>query len=332
MSKVAALEEDLRHPHTLSAEDVLAHFHVSLETGLTHSQVLQQRLRHGPNELAEEEKKSIWKLILAQFEDLLVRILLVSAVVSFVLAVLDEKSSEEGITAFVEPLVILLILIANAFVGVWQESNAEKALDALKRLQPDTAAVLRDGCWTTVNAAGLVPGDVVQVKVGDKVPADLRVAILNSTTIRVEQSQLTGESQSVSKDPATCLPLETIIQGKVNMLFASTTISNGACVGVVTATGMATEIGAIQDAVQLAAGEEEQTPLQQKLDDFGNLLAKVIFAICLLVWLINYKHFFDPVHGSVIRGCIYYFKSDSHYRLTGVSPGLAGAELGSKPP
>ncbi|CAE7798265.1 ATP6 [Symbiodinium sp. CCMP2592] len=319
MNKVVALEEDLRHPHTLSAEDVLAHFHVSLETGLTHSQVLQQRLRHGPNELAEEEKKSLWKLILAQFEDLLVRILLVSAVVSFVLAALDEKSSEEGITAFVEPLVILLILIANAFVGVWQESNAEKALDALKRLQPDTAAVLRDGCWTTVNAAGLVPGDVVQVKVGDKVPADLRVATLNSTTIRVEQSQLTGESQSVSKDPAMCLPLETIIQGKVNMLFASTTISNGACMGVVTATGMATEIGAIQDAVQLAAGEEasrfefvifdqEQTPLQQKLDDFGNLLAKVIFAICLLVWLINYKHFFDPVHGSVIRGCIYYFK------------------------
>eukprot|EP00439_Symbiodinium_sp_Y106_P047570 s1838_g6.t1 len=337
MSKVVVLEEDLRHPHTLSAEDVLAHFHVSLETGLTHSQVLQQRLRHGPNELAEEEKKSLWKLILAQFEDLLVRILLVSAVVSFVLAALDEKSGEEGITAFVEPLVILLILIANAFVGVWQESNAEKALDALKRLQPDTAAVLRDGCWTpaaycmlliwmkgtTVNAAGLVPGDVVQVKVGDKVAADLRVATLNSTTIRVEQSQLTGESQSVSKDPAMCLPLETIIQGKVNMLFASTTISNGACMGVVTATGMATEIGAIQetslDAVQLAAGEEasrfelvtfdqEQTPLQQKLDDFGNLLAKVIFAICLLVWLINYKHFFDPVHGSVIRGCIYYFK------------------------
>ncbi|CAE7768849.1 ACSS3, partial [Symbiodinium necroappetens] len=319
---VAALEEDLRHPHTLSAEDVLAHFRVSLETGLTHSQVLQQRLRHGPNELAEEEKKSVWKLILAQFEDLLVRILLVSAVVSFVLAVLDEKSSEEGITAFVEPLVILLILIANAFVGVWQESNAEKALDALKRLQPDTAAVLRDGCWTTVNAAGLVPGDVVQVKVGDKVPADLRVAILNSTTIRVEQSQLTGESQSVSKDPATCLPLETIIQGKVNMLFASTTISNGACVGVVTATGMATEIGAIQDAVQLAAGEEEQTPLQQKLDDFGNLLAKVIFAICLLVWLINYKHFFDPVHGSVIRGCIYYFKIAVALAVAAIPEGL----------
>ncbi|CAE7561741.1 ECA1 [Symbiodinium pilosum] len=302
-----AVEDDLRHPHTLPAEDVLAHFHVSLETGLTGSQVLQQRLRHGPNALAEEEKKSLWKLILAQFEDLLVRILLLSAMVSFFLALVDEKS-EEGITAFVEPLVILLILIANAFVGVWQESNAEKALDALKRLQPDTAAVLRDGCWTTIDAVGLVPGDVVQVKVGDKVPADVRVVKLNSTTIRVEQSQLTGESQSVSKDPTACLPSETIIQSKVNMLFASTTISNGACIGVVTATGMSTEIGAIQDAVQLAAGEEEQTPLQQKLDDFGNLLAKVIFVICALVWMINYKHFFDPVHGSVIRGCIYYFK------------------------
>ncbi|CAE7477053.1 ECA4 [Symbiodinium natans] len=339
-AQVLVLEEDLRRPHALSPEvgteigcaylrncdplfeDVLACFNVSLETGLTHSQVLQQRLRHGPNELTEEEKKSLWKLILAQFEDLLVRILLVSAMVSFFLAWMDEKSSEEGITAFVEPLVILLILIANAFVGVWQETNAEKALDALKRLQPDTAAVLRDGCWTTVNASGLVPGDVVQVKVGDKVPADLRVIKMNSTTIRVEQSQLTGESQSVSKDPAACLPSETIIQGKVNMLFASTTISNGACIGVVTATGMSTEIGAIQDAVQLAAGEEEQTPLQQKLDDFGNLLAKVIFAICALVWLINYKHFFDPVHGSVMRGCIYYFKIAVALAVAAIPEGL----------
>lgn len=299
---------------------MLACYNVKLEEGLSSSQVLQQRIRFGLNKLAEEEKKPLWKLIVAQFEDLLVRILLLSAVVSFFLAYID-GTSEEGITAFVEPLVILLILIANAIVGVWQETNAEKALVALKRLQPDSALVLREGRWQQLNAEDLVPGDLVQVKVGDKVPADMRLVELHSSMIRVEQSQLTGESQSVSKELA---PQEeqSVIQAKVNMLFSSTTISNGSCVGVVTSTGMETEIGAIQDAVQSAAEDEEQTPLQQKLDDFGNLLAKVIFAICALVWAINYKHFFDPVHGSVIRGCIYYFKIAVALAVAAIPEGL----------
>lgn len=309
---------DCQHPHTLPVQDVLACFNVTLDEGLSSSQVLQQRLHFGLNRLAEEEKKPLWRLIAAQFEDLLVRILLLSAVVSFVLAYLD---AEEGATAYVEPLVILLILIANAIVGVWQETNAEKALVALKRLQPDSALVLREGRWQSLNAEDLVPGDLVQVKVGDKVPADMRLVQLNSSTIRVEQSQLTGESQSVSKE-LNPLPEDCVIQGKVNMLFSSTAISNGSCIGVVTSIGMGTEIGAIQDAVQSAAGEEEQTPLQQKLDDFGNLLAKVIFAICALVWAINYKHFFDPVHGSVLRGCIYYFKIAVALAVAAIPEGL----------
>eukprot|EP00434_Breviolum_minutum_P005533 symbB.v1.2.004879.t2/scaffold264.1/size247971/20 len=313
-------EMECKQPHSLAVQDVLACYNVKLEEGLSSSQVLQQRIAFGLNKLAEEEKKPLWKLIVAQFEDLLVRILLLSAVVSFILAYLD-GSAEEGITAYVEPLVILLILIANAIVGVWQETNAEKALVALKRLQPDSALVLREGRWQQLNAEDLVPGDLVQVKVGDKVPADMRMVALQSSIIRVEQSQLTGESQSVSKELA---PQEeqSVIQAKVNMLFASTTISNGSCVAVVTSTGMATEIGAIQDAVQSAADDEEQTPLQQKLDDFGNLLAKVIFAICALVWAINYKHFFDPIHGSVIRGCIYYFKIAVALAVAAIPEGL----------
>ncbi|CAJ1371605.1 unnamed protein product [Effrenium voratum] len=310
---------ELKAPHALPAEEVLSFYQVTLAEGLSSGQVLQQRLRFGLNKLAEEEKKPLWKLIVAQFEDLLVRILLLSAVVSFFLAYLD-GTGEEGITAYVEPLVILLILVANAVVGVWQETNAEEALVALKRLQPDSALVLRDGKWQVLDAMELVPGDVVQVKVGDKVPADMRIVQLSSSSIRVEQSQLTGESQSVSKEIAPVQ--ESVIQGKVNMLFASTTISNGSCLSVVTSIGMGTEIGKIQDAVQSAAGEEEQTPLQQKLDDFGNLLAKVIFAVCALVWAINYKHFFDPVHGSVLRGCIYYFKIAVALAVAAIPEGL----------
>jgi len=308
--------------HAVTCQEVLDFYGVKIDRGLTSKQVDDQRSKYGPNKLDEQEKKSLWQLIVAQFEDLLVRILLASAMVSFALAYFDEKSREEGLTAYVEPLVILLILIANAFVGVWQESNAEKALDALKKLQPDHAHVLRDGTWQEIEAEDVVPGDLVEVKVGDKVPADMRVIKLNTTTIRIEQSQLTGESQSVSKEIEPVKEKDCVIQGKVNMLFASTTVSNGGCLGVVTGTGMRTEIGKIQDAVKDAAQDEEQTPLQQKLDDFGELLAKVIFVICAIVWLINYKHFFDPIHGTVLRGCIYYFKIAVALAVAAIPEGL----------
>eukprot|EP00929_Paragymnodinium_shiwhaense_P007944 TRINITY_DN111869_c0_g1_i1.p1 TRINITY_DN111869_c0_g1~~TRINITY_DN111869_c0_g1_i1.p1 ORF type:complete len:1036 (-),score=338.47 TRINITY_DN111869_c0_g1_i1:167-3274(-) len=312
-------------PHAESFEAVLKSFESSLEAGLSEEQVRQALEKYGPNELAQQEKKSIWKLIAEQFEDLLVRILLASAAVSFFLAYFDEKSAEEGWTAYVEPLVILLILIANAFVGVWQESNAEAALDALKKLQPDHAMVLRGGRWESIDAVDLVPGDVVEVKVGDKVPADMRMCKLKTTTIRIEQSQLTGESQSVSKEvqPVTgAKAADCVIQEKTNMLFASTTVSNGAAVGIVTSTGMQTEIGIIQSAVTEAAEDEEQTPLQKKLDEFGEQLAKVIFVICAVVWIINYKHFFDPMHGTMLRGCIYYFKIAVALAVAAIPEGL----------
>jgi len=312
----------IQAPHTLSVEAVLDFYGVGLDQGLSEFRVREQRQKFGSNQLEDEAKASLLKLIIAQFEDLLVRILLLSAFVSFCLAYVDEKNQQEGWTAYVEPLVILLILIANAFVGVWQESNAEKALDALKKLQPDNALALRGGRFQTIDAVDLVPGDVVEVKVGDKIPADLRLVSLRTTTLRIEQSQLTGESQSVSKDLSPVLEPDSVIQSKTNMLFSSTTVSNGACWGVVVSTGMATEIGNIQSAVKEAATEEEQTPLQNKLDNFGELLAKVIFVICALVWLINYKHFFDPIHGTFLRGCIYYFKIAVALAVAAIPEGL----------
>jgi len=315
------MTEALEDPHAKDVDAVLKHFGVNLETGLTTQQVQAQKAKFGNNELEEQEKKSIWVLIREQFEDLLVRILLASAMVSFALAFFDDQA-EAGITAYVEPLVILLILIANAFVGVWQESNAEMALDALKKLQPDSAMVLRDGKWEHIDAVGVVPGDVVEIRVGDKVPADMRMVKLKTTTIRIEQSQLTGESQSVAKETEAITKSGPVIQDKINMLFASTTVSNGQCMGIVTGTGMSTEIGEIQKSVAEAAEDEEQTPLQKKIDEFGTILAKVIFIICALVWAINYKHFFDPVHGTVLRGCIYYFKIAVALAVAAIPEGL----------
>mmetsp|Transcript_28004 Transcript_28004/g.69929 ORF Transcript_28004/g.69929 Transcript_28004/m.69929 type:complete len:1068 (-) Transcript_28004:729-3932(-) len=310
-------------PHVRPCDEIVQYFSTDMTNGLTEEDAAESLAKYGRNELTHEEGKSLWRLILDQFEDLLVRILLLAACVSFVLAVLDD-SGDEGLTAYVEPLVILLILIANAIVGVWQESNAEKALEALKSLQPELARILRDGKWKTIPAEEVVPGDVCEVRVGDKVPADMRVCQLKTTTLRVEQSQLTGESQSVQKLPDP-LPLDMTdceLQGKSNMVFSSTTVANGSAVCVVCATGMRTEIGKIQEAVTEAGKEDDSTPLSKKLDEFGELLSKVIGVICVIVWLINFRNFSDPAHGGFLRGCIYYFKIAVALAVAAIPEGL----------
>nr|CCA24190.1 hypothetical protein SELMODRAFT_102055 [Albugo laibachii Nc14] len=305
---------------------VLDHFKVVETKGLSSDQVNEQRRTYGYNELAKEEKTSLWKLVLEQFDDALVKILLGAAAVSFILAFFDHSDDEnasEGVSAYVEPIVILTILVLNAIVGVWQESNAEAALEALKELQPESARVLRDGRMETIPTRELVPGDVVEIRVGDKVPADCRLISMTTTAIRVEQAQMTGESTSVNK-VMDHLPenTENVIQAKINMLYATTTVVNGIGRGVVTATGMSTEIGKIQQSVQEAASEEEATPLKKKLDAFGELLSKVIGVICLVVWIINYRNFFDPAHGTVLKGCIYYFKIAVALAVAAIPEGL----------
>ncbi|KAF3773711.1 Calcium-transporting ATPase 3, partial [Nymphaea thermarum] len=130
-----------------------------------------------------------WKLVLKQFDDLLVKILIVAAIVSFVLALMN---GETGLTAFLEPSVILLILAANAAVGVITETNAEKALEELRAYQADIATVLRNGCFSIIPATDLVPGDIVEVGVGCKVPADMRMIEMLSSHFRVDQAILTG--------------------------------------------------------------------------------------------------------------------------------------------
>lgn len=312
---------------TVEVDELCEHFGVDPAKGLSSEDVEQKREEFGWNELDKEEATSLWKLVLEQFDDTLVKILLAAAVVSFALAYFDEggeHADEEGILAYIEPIVILVILILNAIVGVWQEANAEAALEALKQLQSETARVLRGGKMVTIESRELVPGDIIEVKVGDRIPADTRVLELKTTSLRIDQSQLTGESQSVPKytDIPNVAEDELVIQAKTNMMFASTTVVGGIARGIVTDIGMKTEIGAIQLAVQGAAEEEEDTPLKKKLDEFGDMLSQVIGVICILVWAINYNHFFDPVHGSVFKGCIYYFKIAVALAVAAIPEGL----------
>lgn len=314
-----------------SEEQCLDHFEVDLRRGLSQSSVIKRRKQYGWNELEKEPGKPMWKLVLEQFDDMLVKILLVAALISFVLAYVDGHSTDEsGIGAYVEPLVILFILILNAVVGVWQESNAERALEALKEMQSEHAKVFRDGVYISdLPSRELVPGDIVELRVGDKVPADMRVVKMKTSTVRVEQSSLTGESMSVVKTNHQ-VKEDIELQGKECMVFAGTTIVNGSFLSVVVTIGMNTEIGKIQSQIQEASLEEADTPLKKKLDEFGELLTKVIGVICLLVWIINYKYFLSwemkdgwPSNFQFsFEKCTYYFKIAVALAVAAIPEGL----------
>jgi len=314
-----------------SVNEVLKNYHVEADKGLSDREADRIRKDCGYNELEVDPPTPLWQLVLDQFDDLLVKILLAAALLSFGIAAQEGMTKvhvegEEGeslVQLFVEPVVILLILIINAIVGVWQESNAENALEELKRLQPKVAKTLRNGKIVELEARLLVPGDIVDLVVGDKIPADLRIIKLHTVTIRADEAALTGESETVLK---TTDALGSDISAKdafkqVNMLFSGTTICGGKCRSIVISIGTHTQVGSIAKAV--SEEEDDKTPLKIKLDEFGTMLTKVIAGICLLVWVMNYQHFNDPIHGgSWIKGCIYYLKIAVALGVAAIPEGL----------
>jgi len=301
-------------------EECASYFNVNQDVGLTPAQVKANQEKYGLNELPAEEGKSLFQLVLEQFDDLLVKILLLAAIISFVLAFFED---DDSITAFVEPFVILLILIANAIVGVWQERNAESAIEALKEYEPDVGKVIRsdkDGVQK-IRAVEIVPGDIVEISVGDKVPADFRLIQIHSTTLRIDQSILTGESVSVIKHNEPVPDPRAVNQDKKNIVFSGTNVAAGKARGIVVGTGLNTAIGNISAA--MTSMEQEKSPLTQKLDEFGEQLSKVITLICIAVWAINIGHFNDPAHGgSWMKGAIYYFKIAVALAVAAIPEGL----------
>jgi len=301
-------------------QECTAHFNVNEEVGLSPSQVKANQEKYGLNQLPAEEGKSLLTLVLEQFDDLLVKILLLAAVISFVLAFFED---DDSITAFVEPFVILLILIANAIVGVWQERNAESAIEALKEYEPDVGKVIRsdkEGVQK-IRAVEMVPGDIVEISVGDKVPADFRLIQIQSTTLRIDQSILTGESVSVIKHNEPVPDPRAVNQDKKNIVFSGTNVAAGRARGIVIGTGLNTAIGNISSA--MSGMEQEKSPLTQKLDEFGEQLSKVITLICIAVWAINIGHFNDPAHGgNWIKGAVYYFKIAVALAVAAIPEGL----------
>ncbi|GAD96377.1 endoplasmic reticulum calcium ATPase, putative [Paecilomyces variotii No. 5] len=308
----------MEQSYLFSPAEVLQRFNVTEETGLSQEQVLKSRAEHGPNALADDPPTPLWELVLEQFKDQLVLILLGSATVSFVLALFEEG---DDWTAFVDPVVILTILILNAIVGVSQESSAEKAIAALQEYSANEAKVVRDGKIQRIKAEELVPGDVIHVAVGDRIPADCRLLSIQSNSFRVDQAILTGESESVGKDTKPVKDQQAVKQDQTNILFSGTTVVTGHATAVVVLTGGSTAIGGIHESI--TSQISEPTPLKQKLNDFGDMLAKVITVICVLVWLINVEHFNDPYHGGWAKGAIYYLKIAVSLGVAAIPEGLA---------
>jgi magnesium-transporting ATPase (P-type) len=322
---------------------------VRANRGLTQDEVREKLEIYGENVLTPPKEKSWVELCIQQFDDRLVQILLVVATISTASSLSqaigsDQQSmtSETMLELFVEPFIILLILMLNAGVGVWQQLSAINSLEALKKLQPKLTTVLRqnkqgiDEWFTDVDASQLVPGDLIKVKVGDMVPADAYVCdLLSSAVLSVDESALSGESVSVEKEVMgsnnRSSRWNTTVDGddaydskpvneQKSTLFASTMITKGNAEAIVTKTGALTEIGKIQKGI--VSAESVKTPLNERLDKFGDDLALLIAGICVAVWLISIPRFDDPSFTSIFEGAVYYTKVAVSLGVAAIPEGL----------
>ncbi|MCS7010449.1 MAG: cation-translocating P-type ATPase [Anaerolineales bacterium] len=283
--KSASSDLESKDWHSLSLQEVLAHLQVQ-ENGLSSEEAARRLTRYGLNQLAEKPRPGFLAMLWDQINNFVVWLLIAASVVSAFIGWNEYRHSGET-AEFIEAGAILAIVVLNATLGIIQERRAEAALAALKKLAAPEAHVLRDGRRVTIPARELVPGDLVFLEAGNFVPADIR--LLEAVNLRIEEASLTGESLPVQKNAATVLDQNVPLGDRKNTAFMGTTVSYGRGRGVVVATGMRTQLGLIADMLQSV--EEEETPLQRRLDQLGRMLsigALILVAVVFLVALINY--------------------------------------------
>lgn len=255
--------------HEKTFEQVARDLQTDLDEGLTGEEARDRLRKHGPNELAERPRPGFFALLLDQFNNFLVIVLVVAAVVTVLLG------------EYIDAIAITVIIALNAVLGVIQESKAEQAIAGLKKMTAPHAQVIRSGRQTSIPGRELVVGDIVLLEAGNYVPADIR--LLESINLKAEEASLTGESLPVSKDASVLLDGKVPLGDRKNSLFMGTIIAYGRGRGVVTAVGMDTQIGLIAEMLQ-SEGEDD-TPLQKKLTHLGKLLGTVCLAICGFVFI-----------------------------------------------
>ncbi len=263
--------------HALSKREVLNELGADAEKGLSSRESAERLLKYGPNKTLEKAGKTLLEKFLGQFKDFMVIILLIAAAVSAAITVINGEHD------WLEPIVIISIVVLNAVLGVIQESKAEAALEALKTLSAPHAKVRRDGTVQTIDAKELVPGDIILLEAGDFIPADAR--LIESASLKCEEASLTGESVPVDKDADAVISPDAGLGDRRNMVFSGCSVTYGRGVAVVTSTGMGTEMGKIANL--LSTTEDTQTPLQIRLEKLGKALGVLVLGICAVIFALG---------------------------------------------
>lgn len=277
--RIISPEQNEKNWHAIGTHEVLAALNTFEEKGLSNDDVESRSKQFGPNELTEAPPTTLLQLLWEQFNNFVVLLLVIAAVISALLG------------DYIEAAAILAIVILNAGLGIFQERRAEQALAALRKLAAPEAHVIRNGSRQVIPSRELVPGDLVLLETGNYVPADLR--LLEAINLRIEEAALTGESVPVQKDAAARLESDIPIGDRKNTAFMGTVVNYGRGKGAVVATGMNTQIGMIAEMIQSV--EQEPTPLQRRLDQLGRTLGWAALAVCALVFLVGWMRGSDPL-------------------------------------
>lgn len=268
-----------------NVNEIEKELNTNIELGLKLEEVKNRQEKDGFNELKEGKRKSNIVKFLEQFKDFMIIVLIIAAIVSGVI----NKINGEGMT---DTIIIMVVIIANAIIGVAQENKAEKSLEALKKMSSHSAKVIRNGKQVIVPSRDLVVGDIVVLDTGDYVPADLR--IIKSVNLKTQESALTGESLPVEKISNTIETEELGIGDQKNIAFSSSLVTYGRGKGIVTSIGMNTEVGKI--ATIISNTEKDKTPLQEKLDGLGKVLGIGALAICLVIFIVGLLYGKEPLN------------------------------------
>ena len=264
--------------YTKSIEEVARELRTNLKIGLREKDVQEREKQFGKNKIREAKKESLIVKFIKQFNDFMIIILIIAAIVSAVVSYM------EGTGDYFDSIIIIAIVFFNGLMGLIQETKAEKSIEALKKLSSPVAKVKRNGVIQTINGEDVLPGDIVILEAGNYVPADMR--LINAVNLKIEEASLTGETEPVLKDAEKIITNKKIPLGDMcNMAFGSTIVVNGHAEGIVVSTGMSTEVGKIADMI--ITNESPTTPIQKKLEEVGKVLGIACLAICAVIFVIG---------------------------------------------